>query len=132
MHSFSLRRGLALFALLTWLGAVGDAHAVSETCTANALQNTADVLCANGVCTAALVRLTDPIEVTNQGCEFDLGGRALSIEKNFQIKGTFIRVVNAGNITITDTGRLKARGDFGLASGEFIGPGGLISLTSAR
>jgi hypothetical protein len=131
VHSFSLRRGLALFALLTWLGVAGDAHAVSETCTANALQNTADVLCANGVCTAALVRLTEPIEVTNSGCEFDLGGRALSIEKNFQIKRTFIRVVNAGNITITDTGRLKARGDFGLASGDFIGPGGVISLTSS-
>ena len=135
VHPFSLRRGIAIFALLTWLGVVGDAHAVSETCTANALQNTQDVLCANGVCTAALVRLTDPIEVVNQGCEFDLGGRALSIEKNFQIKRTFIRVVNAGNITITDTGRLKARGDFALGTvngfPEPIGPGGLVSLASS-
>lgn len=134
MRSLSLRRVITILTLLTWLGVVGEAHAVSETCTANALQNTTDVLCANGVCTAALVRLTDPIEVTNQGCEFDLGGRALSIEKNFQIKRTFIRVVNAGNITITDTGRLKARGDFALSSNngvtEPIGPGGLVSLTS--
>jgi hypothetical protein len=41
----------------------------------------------------------------------------------------FIRVVNAGNITLTATGKLKARGDFVKPNGFIIG-GGLISLTS--
>ena len=43
----------------------------------------------------------------------------------------FIRVVNAGNITITATGKLKARGDFVKPNGFIIG-GGFISLTSSR
>ncbi len=130
MRSFSPRRCLALFVLLTWFGVAAEAHAVLRTCSNDALANTTNVLCANGICTAALVRLTTATEVENQGCEFNLGGRALSIEKNFQMNGTgFIRVVNAGNIAITDTGRLKARGDFVLQNG-FIVQGGLISLTS--
>lgn len=78
-----------------------------------------------------LVRVTTAIEVTSGGCEFDLGGRALSFERNFQMTGQgFIRVVNAGNITVTSTGKLNARGDFVEPNG-FIVQGGLISLTSS-
>ena len=42
----------------------------------------------------------------------------------------FIKVMNAGNITLTSTGKLKARGDFVKPNGFIIG-GGLISLVSS-
>jgi hypothetical protein len=110
---------------------VPTAHAVSRTCGADATANTANVLCASGTCTASLVRVTTAIEVTGSGCEFNLGGRALSFEDAFDMNGQqFIRVVNAGNITVTDTGKLRANGDFVQQNG-FITTGGLISLTSA-
>src|SRR5689334_6340986 len=88
------RRAL-LVTLAFLLGAVGDAYAVSKTCGANAVQNTQDVFCGPPTaCTATSVRMTEPIEVTSGGCEFDLGGRTLSIEKNFQMTGQgFIRVI---------------------------------------
>ena len=109
---------------------VSDAGAVSRSCGADAVANTTNVLCASGTCTAALVQVTTAIEVTSGGCDFDLGGRALSMERNFQMTGTgFIRVFNAGNITVTSTGRFQARGDFVLQNGSIV-TGGLISLTS--
>lgn len=121
---------LAALAVVT-LGTPSRAFAVAKTCGADSVANTANVFCATGVCSATLVRMTTAIEVTSGGCEFDLGGRALSIEKTFQMTGLgFIRVVNAGNITITSTGKLKARGDFVEPNGFIIG-GGLVSLTSS-
>ena len=74
--------------------------------------------------------MTTSIEVIAGGCEFDLGGRELSFEKTFEMSGLgFISVIKAGNITITSTGKLKARGDF-LKPNDYIIRGGLISLTS--
>ncbi|MCC6764718.1 MAG: hypothetical protein IT293_08655 [Deltaproteobacteria bacterium] len=107
------------------------AFAVVKTCGPDALANTADVFCGTGVCSATLVRMTTAIDVTAGGCEFDLGGRALSIEKTFQMTGLgFIRVINAGHITLTSTGKLKARGDFVKPNGYIIA-GGVVSLTSS-
>ncbi len=112
------------------LGTPSRAFAVAKTCGTDAVANTTNVLCATGTCSATLVRMTTAIEVTTGGCAFDLGGRALSIEKTFQMTGLgFIQVVNAGNITVTSTGKLKARGDF-VEPNAFIIGGGLISLTS--
>ena len=108
-----------------------SAFGVAKTCGTNPLANTQDVLCATGACSATLVRMTNPIEVTSGGCEFDLGGRALSVEKTFQMTGLgYIKVTNAGNITLTSTGKLKARGDYVKPSGFIVG-GGLISLSSS-
>ncbi len=107
---------------------------MSKTCGASALANTQNVLCHSGPCTVGVngeVHMSTAVEVTSGGCEFDLGGRALFIERNFQMTGQgFIRVLNAGNITITSNGRLKARGDFVQPNG-FIISGGVISLTSS-
>jgi len=116
----------------------GEAAAVVRSCGPDPVANTANVLCASpsGPCTASLVRVTSNIEVPDgQPCDFDLGGRDLQIERTievtgetFQLKGR-IKVVNADTITITDTGKLKARGDFVMPAG-FITQGGLISLTA--
>ncbi len=124
-------RSLRLLAAVLMLGlSPVPAFAVLRTCGPDALANTTNVLCASGTCSATLVRVTTAIEVTAGGCDFDLGGRALSLEKTFEMTGLgFIRVANAGNITVTSTGKLKARGDFVKPNGFIIG-GGLISLTS--
>ncbi|MEO6028973.1 MAG: hypothetical protein ABIR79_19080, partial [Candidatus Binatia bacterium] len=130
MKSSSFFRCALLAIVAVSFAIVSDADAVSRSCGANAVANTTNVLCASGTCTAALVQVTTAIEVTGSGCDFDLGGRALSMERNFQMNGTgFIRVFNAGNITLTSTGRFQARGDFVLQNGS-ISTGGLISLTS--
>ena len=81
---------------------------MTATCGVDALQNTQNVLCGNGVCTTGLVRLTTPIEVKTSGCEFNLNGRDLSIEKLFDMAGSgFIKVVNAKNISIIGAGKLQ-------------------------
>jgi fibronectin-binding autotransporter adhesin len=70
-------------------------------------------------------------DVAQSNCEFDLGTRALRIDKPLEVAGQgFIKVLNTGNITITSAGKLKARGDLVQPNG-FIGQGGLISLTSS-
>lgn len=107
--------------------------AVSRTCGSNALTNTTNVLCASpsGPCNSTSVVVSSPIEVTAGGCTFDLGGRALTIQKRFQMIGSgFIKMQNASDITLTSTGELKARGDFVKPQG-FIIEGGTISLTSS-
>lgn len=123
----------ALLAIAVSAALAADALAVSASCAGlTPLQATQNVLCANGVCNVNQVRLTSPLEVTTGGgCEFDLGGRDLSIEREFQINGLyFIKVTNAKNISVVGAGRLKARGDFVLSSGFWVG-GGLISLNAS-
>ena len=96
--------------------------------------NTTNVLCApSSVCTTTSVTFKEDVDIPSGGCAFDLGGRSLSIQQTMQTTGSgFIVVVNAGNITITGTGRLKARGDFMPATPPgFIVGGGRVSLTSA-
>ncbi|HEY2386588.1 MAG TPA: hypothetical protein VGK30_06475 [Candidatus Binatia bacterium] len=98
---------------------VHAAGSVSRSCGPDPVANTASVLCAapSGPCTAMLVPLSAAIDVQSGGCAFDLGGRAFTVSKTFQMTGAgFITVTNAGDITITSTGKLKARGDFVLAT----------------
>ncbi len=47
------------------------------------------------------------------GCVFDLGGRILEIRRTVQMigGGGQIDLMNAGNVLLTDTAKLKARGD---------------------
>lgn len=107
--------------------------AVVRTCGVDGVVNTATVLCAapSGPCTASLVVLGNDIDVVAGGCTFDLGGRALRVDKTLQMTGLgFIDIVNAGDITITATGRLKARGDFVEPAGLII-RGGSILLSSS-
>jgi len=110
-----------------------QAGAVARSCGSDPVANTANVLCASpsGPCNATSVTMSSNIEVTGSGCLFDIGGRTLSLQKTFQMNGQgFIKIMNAGNVTITDTGKLKARGDFVLQNG-FIVQGGLITIDSS-
>ena len=119
---------LTALLLAATLAAPSVGWAVTASCGADALQNTQTVLCGNGTCTPGLVRLTTPLSVTAGGCEFDLNGRDLSIEKTFEMTGSgFIKVIHAKNITITAGGKLHATGDFDKPNGYII-QGGLISL----
>jgi hypothetical protein len=71
------------------------------------------------------------IEVTNQGCDFDLGDRSLSFQKTLQMTGLgFIKVRNASSITVTANGKFKVRGDFVQPNGFIIG-GGLVWLETS-
>ena len=95
------------------------AGAVSRTCGPDPVANTASVLCTapSGPCDATSVTLGAAIDVQSGGCAFDLGGRTFTVNKTFQMTGAgFITVTNASDITITSTGKLKARGDFVLAT----------------
>ena len=136
MTSFALLRRACFSLVAVCLLVASDAGAVSRTCGPNAVANTTNVLCASGTCTGTAITVTTGIEVTEGACDFDLGGRSLSLQRNFQMRGApgYIKVFNAGNITLTDTGRFQARGDFVKqppppATGFSVG-GGLISLTS--
>lgn len=123
----------SLAAVVLTLLEPSPASAVTRTCTSDAVANTANVLCASpsGPCNGTSVTVSTAIDVTGGGCAFDLQGRMLRFEKTFQMTGLgFIKVVNAGNITVTSTGKLKARGDFVQPNGYIIG-GGLISLESS-
>ena len=122
----------ALLAIAVSAALAADALAVTATCAGlTPLQATQNVLCANGICNVGQVRLTTELDVTAGGCEFDLGGRDLSVEKLFRMTGQgFIKVVNAKNITVAGAGRLQSRGDFHTPNG-FIIQGGLISLTAS-
>jgi hypothetical protein len=113
-------RACALVVLLA-VGAVPahGAATVARSCGSDPLANTATVLCAapSGPCSATSVAVSANIDVQNGGCAFDLGGRALTVSQRFQMTGAgFISVVNAGDVTITANGKLKARGDFVLAT----------------
>ncbi len=110
-----------------------SALAVVRSCGPDPVANTANVLCSapSGPCNASIVTLGVDVDVVDAGCTFDLGGRPLSVQKSLQMTGLgFIQVVNAGDITITGSGRLKARGDFVEPNGVIVS-GGTISLASA-
>src|SRR5215475_13166887 len=71
------------------------AHGVVRTCGSDPIANTANVLCASpsGPCTSSTVWISTPIEVTAGGCTFDLGGRAIVVDRIFDMIGTgFIKV----------------------------------------
>ncbi len=131
MNALTTRLLALLFALVCSTVAVSRADAVVPVpCGTDALANTQNVLCANGTCTMTTVRLTTALEVTSGGCEFNLNGRDLFIEKPFQMAGNgFIKVVNADDISILAPGRLQATGEFHQPNGDII-QGGLISLTA--
>ena len=75
--------------------------------------------------------MTTPIEVTTSGCEFDLNGRDLSIEKLFDMAGNgFIKVVQRQEHLHHRSGKLHATGDF-YKPDSYIIQGGLISLTAS-
>ncbi len=98
-------------------------------CQQDPVANTQNVLCANSVCTATTVTVNHALQVLSGGCQFDLGGRDVAFQKSFDVTGTgFLTVTNAHNISVTSTGKLRARGDFNQPSGSFIG-GGFITLT---
>jgi len=121
------------------LGLAAPAAAVTRACGPDAIANTNDVLCAapSGPCNGSSVLVSTAIEVPDGvPCTFDLGGRDLTFDRTIEVTGRFgalngvIRVINAQNITVSDTGKLKAQGDFVQPAG-FITSGGLISLDAS-
>jgi cysteine-rich repeat protein len=106
----------------------------------NALANTQNILCCgSSTCTATAVAFTENISIsigatfdfTKAQCQFDLGGRTLQVTKTLQVPGGsgIIHFFDIGNVTITGTGKLKARGDFVEPQGFVIG-GGTIAIDS--
>jgi hypothetical protein len=72
----------------------------------------------------------DSIEVTGAAAS-STSAEEPQLRDTFDMNGQqFIRFVNAGNVTITATGKLRANGDF-VQQGGFITTGGLISITSS-
>jgi hypothetical protein len=130
------RRGRTLAGVALLAGVVGlpaHAMAVDRTCGADPIANTSTVLCAapSGPCDAATVQLSANIDIPSGSCTFDLGGRALTVTQTLQVTAAnSIAVQNAGDITISSTGRLKARGDFGPPVG-ILHMGGTILLASS-
>jgi hypothetical protein len=105
--------GLALTATL----AAERAGAVVRSCGDDPVANTETVLCAlpSGPCTPAEVVLGANVTVLDHRCVFDLGGRALRIERTLRMpKGLDTRctIQNVADVTIARRGKLKLRGDF--------------------
>lgn len=128
-----LRDALRLLGLVVALTHASDAFAVERTCGPDPVANTVNVLCAapSGPCTATSVTLSANIEIRSGGCALDIGGRNFTIQKTVQMTGLgLLSVKNASSITITGTGKLKARGDFVQPAG-FIVRGGQITLESS-
>lgn len=118
--------------VVTWGVVAGPAWALTRSCGPDAVANTNNVLCAapSGPCNATSVTMGASIDVTSGGCDFDLGNRALTVSKTLQMTALgFIKIRNAASITVTSTGKLKARGDFVEPNG-YIVPGGSVSLDS--
>ncbi len=129
----------ALLVAALLFAAARPAGAVVRTCDPNPLASTADVLCAppSGPCTDTLVVVAANLTMREGGCEFDLGGRALRIERTVRIPGYEfggtldgrLAFRNAGDVTISRRGKLKARGDFIRPAGDIVG-GGVIVVES--
>lgn len=123
--SFAARWTLA-FALLATPRVAG---AVTRSCGTDAVANTTNVLCASpsGPCDSTTVRLSENVEVPTGGlCAFDLGGRNLLVTKGLDVVPSgFIDIANVADVSISSTGKLRARGNFG--SGPIV-DGGRISL----
>ena len=84
------------------------AFAVTRVCGADAVDNTTNVLCASGSCSATLVRVTTAIEVTGSGCDVrPRWTRAQPREDFSDDRPGFIQVINAGNITVTADRQLQ-------------------------
>ena len=124
------RRLLAALAILI-LGP-GTTFAVPRACGPDPVVNTVTVLCAppSGPCTATDVVLSQNVEAAGGACTFDLGGRTLRVERSLQVGSGTIEVRNAGAITITATGKLRARGDFVQPDGHIVA-GGFVTLFTA-
>jgi cysteine-rich repeat protein len=127
----TLHRQWAVAVLLgTVLALPRIGSATARSCGADPVVNTADVLCLapSGPCDATTVNLSAAIEVSGGGCAFDLGGRALNVSARFQmLDGDPVQITNAGDVTITATGKLESRGDAALP----LGPGGTIGIVSS-
>src|SRR6266404_5783716 len=106
----------------------------------NAVANTANILCVgSSTCTGTAVNFNQNVDISiganfdfsKAQCPFDLGGRTLTINKTLEMPGdtSFMRFFNTPSITITSTGKLKARGDFVEPNGFIIG-GGSVTLMS--
>jgi cysteine-rich repeat protein len=138
-HRARTAGGTRAVLLLLALTVAAPAHAVVRSCGSDALANTAAVLCAppSGPCDAATVVVGAAIALPDgRPCTFDLGGRALVVARPIETTGRFgtlvglLRVQNAGDVTITASGRLKARGDFVTPAG-FIVAGGRVVIESS-
>jgi len=109
------------------------ARAVVRSCVPDGVANTADVLCAapSGPCDASTVRITANIQIPEDVfCTFDLEDRTLIVNRTVEIVGSrgFL-FSNAGDVTVTASGKLKARGDFNERFG-FTEGGGIITVAS--
>lgn len=124
------RRLLAALGIL--LLGPGSTFAVPRACGPDPVANTVAVLCAppSGPCTATDVVLSANVEVAGDACVFDLGGRALRVERSLQVGRGTIQMQNAAAITVTKTGNLKARGDVIQPDGHIV-EGGFVSLFAA-
>ncbi len=124
-----------IVAVLTATAASQAFGLTSRSCGPDPAANTEAVLCAppSGPCDAGTVVLSASISVKDSDCHFDLGGRALRVERTLQVPGRGggrtgeLRIENAGDITIAKHGRLKARGDFVRRAGSIV-EGGRITL----
>ena len=134
----NFRWSMRLIALLV-LWTAAPAGAVERTCGPDPVANTANVLCAapSGPCTEALVVVSANITVRVGGCDFDLGGRALRIERTIRVPGREYGAVQRGmvfhaasDVTITRRAKLKSRGDFVRLEGKIIG-GDTIGLEAS-
>lgn len=113
--TFSIRAIHAVYLIMT-LGLVAllptYAWSLTRVCGSDPIANTTNVLCTepSGPCTLTSVTLGASVDVVNAGCDFDVGGRNVSIQKTLQMIGSgFITIRHAGSITLTSTGNLKAR-----------------------
>ena len=109
----------------------------------NALANTQNILCfGSSTCTAApsgKVTVKENLNIvigatfdfTKAQCQFDLGGRALEIQKTLQVPGGsgIMKFFNVGDVTLGANAKLKARGDYVEPQG-FVITGGTISIVS--
>ena len=133
-------RAVAVAVVLLASARSASAQLVKSCDPTNAVANTANILCVgSSTCTATAVNFNQNVDIsiganfdfTKAQCPFDLGGRTLTINKTLEMPGdtSFMRFFNTPSITITSTGKLKARGDFVQPNGFIIG-GGSVTLMS--